>query len=65
MIDKIDPQEYWSILGAFIVGILVSRAILVSLIQEEGASFGNYMLRVLKIWDYKMFVRALEAERAN
>ena len=65
VIDKINPQEYWSILGAFIIGILASRAILVSLIQEDGASFCNSIVKVLKIWDYKMFERALEAERAN
>ena len=62
VIDTIDPNEYWSIPCSFLLGILVSRAILFNLLLRESSICGTFC-KVLKFWDFAMFESILEEEK--
>jgi len=64
VVDTINPIEYVSLPCTFLLGILVSRAILLSLLSRE-KSICSYVCGVLMIWDFGMFEKILDEEKRH
>lgn len=60
--DSINPLEYIAIPGSFLLGILVSRAILLNLLISE-KKLCNFTCKVLMVWDFEIFEKTLAQEQ--
>lgn len=60
----INPLEYLAIPAAFLLGVVVSRAILLNLLVRE-KTFCNFLCNVLAVWNFSLFEKILAEEQQH